>query len=117
MTKIKKPKFPAPNCGGYGSNGMRASFYNDKAVRKYAAERVAYALHLEQRKKQDFDYPAAFDRLMCEHFGEKFTTTWNLLSGSYGGYETKRTNGKRMTKAMLHVGRTISNSIAAGQGD
>lgn len=66
-----------------------------------------------KKSKAAFDYTATFDRLMGEHFGEKFSTEWNLLAGSFGGYVTVRTNGKKMTKQMLSVGRTISNAIAA----
>lgn len=66
-------------------------------------------------RKITFDYPATFDRLMEEHFGEPFKTEWNLFIGMGGGYNTVRGNGKKLTKRMAMVGRSISNAIAAGR--
>lgn len=43
-TTPKKPKFPMPDVDGYGGNGMRASSYSPKAVKRYAAARVKYEL-------------------------------------------------------------------------
>ena len=65
-------------------------------------------------KDPDFSYADHFDRLMEEHFGEKFSTEWSLFAGSLGGYVTTRENGKRLTKAQVKVGRSISNAMAAG---
>jgi hypothetical protein len=70
----------------------------------------------KKAKKSEFDYPATFDRLMSEHFGETFRTEWNLFAGSWGGYVTVRAGGKPLTKTQIKVGKTISNAIAAGQG-
>lgn len=69
-----------------------------------------------KKAAREFDYPGTFDRLMGEHFGEEFKTGWNIFAGTFGGYTTTRTNGKRLTKQMERVGRSISNAIAAGQG-
>lgn len=64
----------------------------------------------------DFSYANTFDRLMEEHFGEPFKTEWNLLAGSFGGYQTVRVSGKKVTKRMNEVGKSISDALAAGQG-
>lgn len=64
----------------------------------------------------EFSYADTFDRLMEAHFGEKFKTEWNLFAGSFGGYQTVRVNGKKGTKRMGQVGKSISDAIAAGQG-
>ena len=63
-----------------------------------------------------FSYADTFDRLMEAHFGEPFKTEWNLFAGSFGGYQTVRANGKKPTKQMSKVGKSISDAIAAGQG-
>ena len=63
----------------------------------------------------EFDYPGTFDRLMADHFGEKFSTEWNLFAGAFGGYVTVRDNGKPLTKAQARVGRTISDAISAAR--
>lgn len=70
----------------------------------------------------EFSYADTFDRLMEAHFGEPFKTEWDpfsgwdLFSGSFGGYQTVRVNGKKLTKQMNKVGQSISDAIAAGQG-
>lgn len=67
------------------------------------------------RKRDDWSYAETFDRLMGEHFGEKFKTEWNIFAGSSGNFVTVRENGKKPTPTMIKVGRTISNALAAGQ--
>lgn len=70
---------------------------------------------MSKRKVPEFDYAATFDRLMGEQFCEAFKTQWSLLEGSWGGYQTRRVNGKRMTKAHALYGRGLSNGIAAAR--
>lgn len=70
---------------------------------------------MSKKKKAEFDYPATFDRLMEEQFGESFETTWNLFAGFCGGYVTTRANGKKLTKQMALFGRGISSGVSAMQ--
>lgn len=69
----------------------------------------------KKTKKPELDYPKLFDRMMGQHFEEEFETEWNLFAGSFGGYVTVRKNGKKLTKQMAKVGKTISDTIAATQ--
>lgn len=70
---------------------------------------------MAKKRKPELDYATTFDKLMTEHFGERFETTWDLFSGICGGYETRRENGKPLTKEQAKVGRTISNALAAAR--
>ncbi len=70
---------------------------------------------MAKKRKPELDYAPTFDQLMTQHFGERFETSWNLFSGVFGGYETRRENGKPLTKSQAKVGRTISNALAAAR--
>ena len=68
---------------------------------------------MSEHRLKEFDYQTTFDRLMREQFGEGFTTEWSILQGTWGGYQTTRDNGKRLTKAHALFGRGISQGIEA----
>lgn len=67
------------------------------------------------KKTKRIEYAEAFDRLMEEQFGEGFDTEWSLLQGSFGGYVTRRKNGRPLTKQMALFGRGVSRGIAAAE--
>lgn len=70
---------------------------------------------MKRRAKKDFDYAGTFDRLMGERFGEVFVTQWSIFAGAWGGYITKRANGKNLTKQHQLYGQGLSNGIAAAK--
>lgn len=73
------------------------------------------------------DYAEIFDSIMSDIFpGEIFKTEWNILLGSYGGWQTKRLGLRRkrvkgdlvqadLTKEQAMVGRAISLAIEAAR--
>lgn len=66
----------------------------------------------KKRKARDFDYAATFDQLMEDEFSEPFETEWSIFLGTFGGYVTRRVNGKKLTKKMVTFGRGVSNGIS-----
>ena len=67
------------------------------------------------KRPPEFDYPAQFDELMQDEFGEKFETSWNLFAGTFGGYVTTREGGKKLTKAQATFGRALSNGLTTAK--
>jgi hypothetical protein len=64
----------------------------------------------KRKRFQDFPYSETFDRLMEEQFGEKFETSYNILSMRF---ITRRASGKKLTRQQMLFGRGLSSGMSA----
>lgn len=67
---------------------------------------------MARKKKPDFPYTTIFDKAMSAAIGEPVETHWNVMAGSWGGFDTRRMNGKPLTKTHVRIGRAISDALA-----
>jgi hypothetical protein len=78
---------------------------------KKIGPRAAMRAARECRRIVD-DYSRIIDENAARTFGEGFKTEWSLFIGTFGAYGTRRTNGKKLTKAHVLYIRGLSDALA-----